>query len=134
MARLNWCLAAVISWGKFLFSCFFPLRGANKDKVSPHNEGDWEGVGEGSWEGVGKGDWEGVGEGVGEGDWEGVGEGSWEGVGKGEKTEQVQWNHGTTFLILLFTLYFVWFFIYCFSLRSEPVTREIPGEMRRAGV
>lgn len=106
MARLNWCLAAVISWGKFLFSCFFPLRGAKKDKVSPHNEGDWEGVGEGSWKGV----------------------------GKGEKTEQVQWNHGTTFLILLFTLYFVWFFIYCFSLRSEPVTREIPGEMRRAGV
>ncbi|XP_070969084.1 tensin-1-like isoform X5 [Oncorhynchus clarkii lewisi] len=32
MARLNWCLAAVISWGKFLFSCFFPLRGAKKDK------------------------------------------------------------------------------------------------------
>ncbi|KAF7230106.1 tensin-like [Nothobranchius furzeri] len=32
MARLNWCLAAVISWGKFLFSCFFPLRGAKRDK------------------------------------------------------------------------------------------------------
>uniref|UniRef100_A0AAV2L6C0 Secreted protein n=1 Tax=Knipowitschia caucasica TaxID=637954 RepID=A0AAV2L6C0_KNICA len=32
MARLNWCLAAVISWGKFLFACFFPLRGAKKDK------------------------------------------------------------------------------------------------------
>ncbi|XP_052455237.1 tensin-1-like isoform X1 [Carassius gibelio] len=32
MARLNWCLAAVISWGKFLFSCFFPLRAARKDK------------------------------------------------------------------------------------------------------
>uniref|UniRef100_A0A8B9LVL5 Tensin 1 n=2 Tax=Astyanax mexicanus TaxID=7994 RepID=A0A8B9LVL5_ASTMX len=33
MARLNWCLAAVISWGKFLFSCFFPLRAARRDKV-----------------------------------------------------------------------------------------------------
>lgn len=33
MARLNWCLAAVISWGKFLFACFFPLRGAKRDKV-----------------------------------------------------------------------------------------------------
>ncbi|XP_074483556.1 tensin-1 isoform X13 [Sebastes fasciatus] len=32
MARLNWCLAAVISWGKFLFACFFPLRGAKRDK------------------------------------------------------------------------------------------------------
>nr|XP_021327422.1 tensin-like isoform X10 [Danio rerio] len=32
MARLNWCLAAVISWGKFLFSCFFPLRAARRDK------------------------------------------------------------------------------------------------------
>uniref|UniRef100_A0AAY4B9V1 Tensin-1-like n=1 Tax=Denticeps clupeoides TaxID=299321 RepID=A0AAY4B9V1_9TELE len=32
MARLNWCLAAVISWGKFLFSCLFPLRTARKDK------------------------------------------------------------------------------------------------------
>uniref|UniRef100_A0A7N8X3I8 Tensin 1 n=1 Tax=Mastacembelus armatus TaxID=205130 RepID=A0A7N8X3I8_9TELE len=32
MARLNWCLAAVISWGKFLFTCFFPLRGAKRDK------------------------------------------------------------------------------------------------------
>ncbi|KAM9328224.1 LOW QUALITY PROTEIN: tensin-1-like [Pholidichthys leucotaenia] len=32
MARLNWCLGAVISWGKFLFSCFFPLRGAKRDK------------------------------------------------------------------------------------------------------
>ncbi|KAM8873330.1 tensin-1 isoform 1-T1 [Synchiropus picturatus] len=32
MARLNWCLAAVISWGKFLFSCFFPLRGAKREK------------------------------------------------------------------------------------------------------
>ncbi|XP_029696054.1 tensin isoform X6 [Takifugu rubripes] len=31
MARLNWCLAAVISWGKFLFACFFPLRGAKRD-------------------------------------------------------------------------------------------------------
>lgn len=34
MARLNWCLAAVISWGKFLFACFFPLRGAKRDTVS----------------------------------------------------------------------------------------------------
>ncbi|XP_040029120.2 tensin-1 isoform X5 [Gasterosteus aculeatus] len=32
MARLNWCLAAVISWGKFLFACFFPLRGAKRNK------------------------------------------------------------------------------------------------------
>ncbi|XP_054864561.1 tensin-3 isoform X4 [Amphiprion ocellaris] len=32
MARLNWCLAAVISWGKFLFACFFPLKGAKRDK------------------------------------------------------------------------------------------------------
>ncbi|KAK5622890.1 hypothetical protein CRENBAI_023141 [Crenichthys baileyi] len=32
MARLNWCLAAVISWGKFLFACFFPLRGAKQNK------------------------------------------------------------------------------------------------------
>ncbi|XP_057674027.1 tensin-1 isoform X2 [Corythoichthys intestinalis] len=32
MARLNWCLAAVISWGKFLFACFFPLRGFKQDK------------------------------------------------------------------------------------------------------
>ncbi|XP_061745456.1 tensin-1 isoform X1 [Nerophis ophidion] len=32
MARLNWCLAAVISWSKFLFACFFPLRGAKRDK------------------------------------------------------------------------------------------------------
>ncbi|XP_034720611.1 tensin isoform X5 [Etheostoma cragini] len=32
MARLNWCLAAVISWGKFLFACFFPLRGSKRDK------------------------------------------------------------------------------------------------------
>ncbi|XP_060923236.1 tensin-1 [Limanda limanda] len=32
MARLNWCLAAVISWGKFLFACFFPLRGGKRDK------------------------------------------------------------------------------------------------------
>ncbi|MEQ2189253.1 hypothetical protein GOODEAATRI_023300 [Goodea atripinnis] len=32
MARLNWCLAAVISWGKFLFTCFFPLRGAKRNK------------------------------------------------------------------------------------------------------
>lgn len=37
MARLNWCLAAVISWGKFLFACFFPLRGAKRDTVSPGN-------------------------------------------------------------------------------------------------
>lgn len=36
MARLNWCLAAVISWGKFLFSCFFPLRAARRDKVRLH--------------------------------------------------------------------------------------------------
>ncbi|XP_035381535.1 tensin isoform X3 [Electrophorus electricus] len=39
MARLNWCLAAVISWGKFLFSCFFPLRTARRDKPE-----DFEGV------------------------------------------------------------------------------------------
>ncbi|XP_049335826.1 tensin isoform X5 [Astyanax mexicanus] len=39
MARLNWCLAAVISWGKFLFSCFFPLRAARRDKPD-----DFEGV------------------------------------------------------------------------------------------
>uniref|UniRef100_A0AAR2M1J6 Tensin 1 n=1 Tax=Pygocentrus nattereri TaxID=42514 RepID=A0AAR2M1J6_PYGNA len=39
MARLNWCLAAVISWGKFLFSCFFPLRAARRDKPE-----DFEGV------------------------------------------------------------------------------------------
>ncbi|KAM9766944.1 tensin-1 isoform 4-T4 [Menidia menidia] len=32
MARLNWCLAAVISWGKFLFACFFPLRGGKRSK------------------------------------------------------------------------------------------------------
>ncbi|XP_067359154.1 tensin-1 isoform X3 [Channa argus] len=32
MARLNWCLTAVISWGKFLFACFFPLRGAKRNK------------------------------------------------------------------------------------------------------
>ncbi|XP_068446571.1 tensin-1 isoform X5 [Clinocottus analis] len=32
MARLNWCLAAVVSWGKFLFACFFPLRGAKQNK------------------------------------------------------------------------------------------------------
>ncbi|KAI1899468.1 hypothetical protein AGOR_G00062110 [Albula goreensis] len=32
MARLGWCLAAVISWGKFFFSCFFPLRVARRDK------------------------------------------------------------------------------------------------------
>ncbi|CAF98237.1 unnamed protein product [Tetraodon nigroviridis] len=39
MARLNWCLAAVISWGKFLFACFFPLRGAKRDTVSPGSGG-----------------------------------------------------------------------------------------------
>ncbi|XP_077594703.1 tensin-1 isoform X2 [Stigmatopora nigra] len=39
MARLNWCLAAVISWGKFLFACFFPLRGFKQDKPD-----DLEGV------------------------------------------------------------------------------------------
>lgn len=44
MARLNWCLAAVISWGKFLFACFFPLRGAKRDTVSP---GSGVGGGEG---------------------------------------------------------------------------------------
>ncbi|KAM4601702.1 tensin-1-like [Polymixia lowei] len=32
MARLNWCLAAIVSWGKFLFACFFPLRGAKRNK------------------------------------------------------------------------------------------------------
>ncbi|XP_063068757.1 tensin-1-like [Engraulis encrasicolus] len=33
MARLNWCLAAVISWGKFIFSCFFPsLRAARREQ------------------------------------------------------------------------------------------------------
>lgn len=35
MARLGWCLAALISWGKVLLSCFFPLRAARRDKVSP---------------------------------------------------------------------------------------------------
>lgn len=39
MARLNWCLAAVISWGKFLFACFFPLRGAKRNKVRLHKRG-----------------------------------------------------------------------------------------------
>ncbi|KAJ8403460.1 hypothetical protein AAFF_G00352320 [Aldrovandia affinis] len=34
MARLGWCLAAVISWGKFFFSCFFPVRAARRDKVN----------------------------------------------------------------------------------------------------
>lgn len=48
MARLNWCLAAVISWGKFLFACFFPLRRAKRDKVRLHKGGgvgcwwEWE--------------------------------------------------------------------------------------------
>ncbi|KAK1166283.1 hypothetical protein AOXY_G12870 [Acipenser oxyrinchus oxyrinchus] len=32
MARLNWCLATVISWGKFLFTCFFPLRVSRREK------------------------------------------------------------------------------------------------------
>lgn len=33
MARLSWCLAAVVSWGKFFFSCFFPLRATRRDQV-----------------------------------------------------------------------------------------------------
>lgn len=45
MARLNWCLAAVISWGKFLFACIFPLRGAKRDKVRPQR---WGGGGRGN--------------------------------------------------------------------------------------
>ncbi|XP_064166577.1 tensin-1 [Anguilla rostrata] len=32
MARLGWCLAAVISWGKLFLSCFFPLRANRRDK------------------------------------------------------------------------------------------------------
>jgi hypothetical protein len=100
MARLNWCLAAVISWGKFLFSCFFPLRGAKKDKVSPHNEGDWEGVGEGDWEGVGEGDWEVVGEGgLGGGRGGGLG-GGWKGGGDGTSTLE-SWNH--IFNLIIYT-------------------------------
>lgn len=52
MARLNWCLAAVISWGKFLFACFFPLRGAKRDTVSPGSRGAREAAGRGVGGGV----------------------------------------------------------------------------------
>lgn len=37
MARLNWCFAAILNWGKFLFFCLFPLRLSRNEKVSPHH-------------------------------------------------------------------------------------------------
>ncbi|KAM6945402.1 tensin-1 [Aplochiton taeniatus] len=30
MARFKWCLTAMVSWGKFLIACIFPLRGGKK--------------------------------------------------------------------------------------------------------
>uniref|UniRef100_A0AAY4E152 Tensin 1 n=1 Tax=Denticeps clupeoides TaxID=299321 RepID=A0AAY4E152_9TELE len=35
MAHLNWCLTALVRWGKFLFFCFFPLRLTRGDKQQP---------------------------------------------------------------------------------------------------
>ncbi|XP_065108354.1 tensin-1 isoform X2 [Paramisgurnus dabryanus] len=32
MARLNWCFAAILNWGKFLFFCLFPLRLSRNEK------------------------------------------------------------------------------------------------------